>query len=372
LICDKNGHLFISDANNNVIRQIDLGTGIITTTAGSGAFGFMVDGGAAGNANFSYPAGLAVDNLGNLFIADESNSRVRRVIFRPTGFGPRIGSSSTAISAGESVTLTVKNTVLSFGFAPTGTATFLNGTTSLGTATFAPVDGEPGVYAATLSTDVLPAGTASITGRYDGDMHYASVTTPAIQITVSGPAPSYTLSAAPSSLTIKQGSSGSITFSVTPKNGFNQAVSFSCDPATLPQGVSCSFNPASVAPNGSAAVTSVLTVQTAGGGSASLEIQSSPLSRWWLPAGGSTLALLLFWLPVSRRKTWQTWMGVLLLVVCIGGLTGCSAIEKAINGDDSGGNATPPGTYSISVNAGAGTGSTALLQPLTVSITVTQ
>jgi hypothetical protein len=272
--------------------------------------------------------------------------------------------------AGDSVTLIATYNGLSFGYAPTGSVTFLNGATSLGTAKLAADDS--GNYIATLNTSAIPAGAASITARYDGDAHYASVTSAAVMLTVAAPAPSYTIAASPTSLTIKQGSSDTVTFTITPKNGFNQQISFSCGSATLPQGVTCSFSPASVTPSGSAAVTSVLTIQTTGAKSASLNLEIRPLPRWWVPAGGSTLALLLFSLPRSRRKTWQTWMGIVLVVLCIGGATGCSAIEKAINGDGSNTNATPAGTYSINVTASAGSGSTAVSQPLTVAVTVTQ
>jgi sugar lactone lactonase YvrE len=76
---DTNGNLFIADSQNGRIRRVDASTGIITTVAGNGGFGFDGDGGPAAAATLNHPAGIAVDTNGNLFIADAYNNRVRRV-----------------------------------------------------------------------------------------------------------------------------------------------------------------------------------------------------------------------------------------------------------------------------------------------------
>jgi len=82
---DAFGNLFIADASNNGIRKV--GTdGIITTVAGNGTRGYTGDGGPATNAELSYPTGVAVDASGNLFIADSSNNRIRKLVFP----GPRL------------------------------------------------------------------------------------------------------------------------------------------------------------------------------------------------------------------------------------------------------------------------------------------
>jgi sugar lactone lactonase YvrE len=76
---DSWGNLFITDTYNNVVRKVDQVTGIITTVAGNGAPGFSGDGGPAFDAQLSEPTSVAVDSEGNLFIADMSNSVVRKV-----------------------------------------------------------------------------------------------------------------------------------------------------------------------------------------------------------------------------------------------------------------------------------------------------
>jgi len=75
---DAVGNLYIADEENSRIRKVDT-NGIITTVAGNGANGYSGDGVAATNASLRYPRGVAVDAAGNLFIADNANQRIRKV-----------------------------------------------------------------------------------------------------------------------------------------------------------------------------------------------------------------------------------------------------------------------------------------------------
>ena len=79
---DGAGNLYIADTLNGRIRRVDR-HGIITTIAGRGVPGFSGDGGPARRASLDYPTGLAVDAVGNLFIADTHNHRIRQV--NPSG-----------------------------------------------------------------------------------------------------------------------------------------------------------------------------------------------------------------------------------------------------------------------------------------------
>ncbi|MEW6731972.1 MAG: Ig-like domain-containing protein [Acidobacteriota bacterium] len=76
---DSTGKLFIADSRNNRIRRVDLNTGVITTVAGNGIGGFDGDGDLAISASLNKPTAVAIDNAGNLFIADTGNNRIRRV-----------------------------------------------------------------------------------------------------------------------------------------------------------------------------------------------------------------------------------------------------------------------------------------------------
>ena len=75
---DAAGNLFIADRDNHRIRKVD-SAGVITTVAGTGESGFSGDGGQAVNAQLGEPDSVAVDGAGNLFIADTLNHRVRKV-----------------------------------------------------------------------------------------------------------------------------------------------------------------------------------------------------------------------------------------------------------------------------------------------------
>ena len=79
LALDPSGNLYIADTKNHVIRKVDLSTGLISTYAGTAAPGYSGDGGLALAAQLNGPWGLATDPLGNLFVADLNNNRVRRV-----------------------------------------------------------------------------------------------------------------------------------------------------------------------------------------------------------------------------------------------------------------------------------------------------
>ena len=78
LALDAAGNLYIADYFNHRIRRVDT-RGIITTVAGNGAFGYDGDGGPATSARLYTPEDVAVDADGNLYIADVSNHRIRRV-----------------------------------------------------------------------------------------------------------------------------------------------------------------------------------------------------------------------------------------------------------------------------------------------------
>ena len=74
---DSAGNLYIADTNNHSIRKVS--NGVMTTVAGNGTHGFSGDNGPATSAQLYYPSGVAVDSAGNLYIADTSNSRIRKV-----------------------------------------------------------------------------------------------------------------------------------------------------------------------------------------------------------------------------------------------------------------------------------------------------
>ena len=78
IVIDATGNLYIADYDNMRIRKVNT-SGIITTFAGTGTTGYSGDGGEATNANLSYPSVLDLDSMGNLYIADSENERIRKI-----------------------------------------------------------------------------------------------------------------------------------------------------------------------------------------------------------------------------------------------------------------------------------------------------
>jgi gliding motility-associated-like protein len=79
LAIDGSGNIYIADSYNHRIRKIMVATGIINSIAGTGTQGYSGDGGPAISAQFNYPYGIALDGFGNIFVADESNNRIRKI-----------------------------------------------------------------------------------------------------------------------------------------------------------------------------------------------------------------------------------------------------------------------------------------------------
>ena len=73
------GNLYFADTNNNVVRRINLATGVIGAVVGTGAEGYRGDGGPATQAELNRPFGVAFDAKGDLYVSDTFNSRIRKV-----------------------------------------------------------------------------------------------------------------------------------------------------------------------------------------------------------------------------------------------------------------------------------------------------
>jgi large repetitive protein len=79
LVTDPAGNLYIADSENNVIRKVNGGTGVITTVAGNGTALFSGDGFSAALAGLYKPYSIYMDGAGNLFIADRLDLRIREI-----------------------------------------------------------------------------------------------------------------------------------------------------------------------------------------------------------------------------------------------------------------------------------------------------
>ncbi len=78
-VADKLGNIYIADNENQRVRKIDAVTGDITTVAGTGTAGNTGDGGQATNAELNTPVAVAIDDSGNLYICNRASCVVRKV-----------------------------------------------------------------------------------------------------------------------------------------------------------------------------------------------------------------------------------------------------------------------------------------------------
>ncbi len=109
LAADNAGNVYIGDWGNHAIRMMNT-AGNISTIAGNGIPGYGGDGGPALNARIHVPTGMAVDNFGNIYIADHASHVIRKINSagiistiagngRPAPFGSSMGEGGLAVTA---------------------------------------------------------------------------------------------------------------------------------------------------------------------------------------------------------------------------------------------------------------------------------
>jgi uncharacterized protein (TIGR03437 family) len=165
---DHAGNIYIADYANYRVRKVSA-TGIITTVAGTGRIGGTGDGGYPTNAQLQ-PSGIGLDNAGNLYISDTTDSRVRKITFGATPPGLSVGASSLYFSnttlhnqapPSQILTVSTAGPPLSFtaASATTSGGGWLNASTSNGTTP----------QSLTVSISVTnAAGQALAAGTYKG------------------------------------------------------------------------------------------------------------------------------------------------------------------------------------------------------------
>jgi len=104
IAADRFGNIFIADPQNNAVRKVNA-SGIISTVAGNGTAGYTGDSIAATTAELNAPFGVAADNSGNLFIADWNNFRVRKV--NASGTITTFAGTGTAGYSGDGMAATL-------------------------------------------------------------------------------------------------------------------------------------------------------------------------------------------------------------------------------------------------------------------------
>lgn len=277
-------------------------------------------------------------------------------------------SSANPSNVSQSVTFTATVTA-SGGGTPTGSVTFKDGSTTLGSA----VSLSSGV--ATLAISTLTVATHSITAVYGGDTDHSGSTSTALSQVVDQPFTVTATALSPSS-TISPGNSATSTITIASENGFSSAVSLACT-------VASSATPAPSSPPGCAVTTAVtpaanktatatLTISTTAATAAlirpAIERRSVPLYAVWLLFPAILLSAAGLG-STSRRKLRGKLLRSLLVFIALMGslfLAACGGGSSSSTGTG-GGSGTSAGAYTVTVTATA-TGVTA--QTTTVNVTV--
>jgi hypothetical protein len=250
-----------------------------------------------------------------------------------------VGSSLSAVIGGQAVTFTATVTT-SAGGAPTGTVTFLDGTTSLGTVAL------NGSAIASLNTTSLSVAAHAITARYDGDVNSATSTSAAVNETVNIAG----FATPPTNLVVTAGQTLPISLTLFAAPGSNLLFMMSC--SGLPIGATCSFGNNLVVPGAPPTGTTVQVNFSTSRGSSAVPIQywrRSPFGALELSA-----AMLLFLIagmvgfqPAARRR--------LALSMCLA-IVALSLTMIGCNASGTNSPATPTGAATFTVT---GTSSTA-------------
>jgi subtilase family serine protease len=256
--------------------------------------------------------------------------------------------SATDINAAQTLTVTITAAGTTGFGTPTGSVTLAGGgytstatALSSGTATITVPAGALAVATDTLTATYTPDSTSS--PIYNSSNGTANVTV--------APAPGFAPgSGGTSSISLAAGATtgNTGTISVVGNNGYSGSVSLTCAVTTSVSNVSdmptCSLSPASITISGATASTSTLTIDTTAPGSAANE-----KPNFFGPAaGGTALALVMFFFAPRRRRNWLAMVALLVLTLTMG-LTACGKKGNSNMG-------TTPGAYTVTVT---GTGTSA-------------
>ena len=334
-------------------------TGSVTFSADGNVLGVKpLD--ATGSASLSLSSlsvgthALTVSYAGDVNDAGSVSSSLSEQV-NPIASTTTIGTA-TSTQSNQNVVLVATVTGAS-GPAPTGTVTFMSGSTLLGSAQ---VDSS-GV--ASLTPDVN-SGTMSVVAQYSGDSVHSPSSSPALSVTSGGVGFNMTMNPPSVTLASSQNVAVAVTFQST--NGFADKIGLGC--ASLPAMMSCQFssNSVTLAANGSQTVQ--LTIDTNapldGGTQASLNkgggSTNGPYMAGLLLPASAALGLLL-WSGRRKHKALFTLMLLVLLGGTVLGLNGCAGISM---------NSLAPGSYSVQIT---GTGvNSAVTRSVNLSVQVTK
>jgi hypothetical protein len=255
-------------------------------------------------------------------------------------------ASPATAPSGQAITLTATVAPTSGSSSPSGTVTFQDGSTAIGSAPLATGKG-------VITVSTLSVGSHSITAAYSGDAANLSSNSNPVTVTITAPTtPSptppadYSLTLSSSTLTMSQGTPGSLMVTVAPENGFTASVSFAC--SGLPSGWACSFAPTTL--SGGASQSTKMTVG-ATNSSAWMPLRSSMLLAFISP-------IALFFVRFRGSRLSKSRLILLAALTVL--LAGCGVSLKNTS--------QAPSTYNVTVTA-SGTSAPTHTQQFVLTIT---
>ncbi len=280
----------------------------------------------------------------------------------PTGI--TVTPSATSIVA--NVVLTVTGSVTGAGPSPSGAVTLSGGGyTSSGTLS-------GGNYSITIPANSLSVGSDPVTVTYGGDGNYLTVSNSATVTVTAAPPATYSLSSGATTAVAPGGTASSI-IAVNSTTGYTGTVTMTCTlnsggPANQSGDAPACSIPSTAVPAGGKATATVTTTAATTGALVRPDFRRNGLSLAGLGVAGLALLFLLR-LPASRRS-WQSLLGVLTLLLALGSLAACGG-GGGSGGGGGGGTSNPgttAGTYTFTVT---GTGNPAVTPAPSATFTVT-
>jgi hypothetical protein len=250
-----------------------------------------------------------------------------------------LSATTTTVTTSQSpanwgVAVTFTATVATAGAnPPTGTVTFNDGTTALGTGTLSTVSGS---QVATFTTSTLAPGSHSITAVYGGDANNAPSTSAILtQIIV---APTFSLSTPTAPGTVLSGQSTTSTFTVTPTGGpttFTDDVTFACN-GLLDATVRCSFNTGQADPTkiaaGSGATPVIVTIATTGPNQNTADSRRRRADNRspWLPLALPLAGIVMVGFAGRKISKYSAIAGLCVSLVFLGLLVACGGSNPPV------------------------------------------
>ncbi len=341
----------LAKSNPSAFHDITTGNNIVSCTPGTPA-GYPASQQCPASGKFGYTAGTGYDSVTGLGSVDAYNLA--------TGWSSSAAPTTTVLTIspaspvnfGTIVTLTATVKPAPTVTNPPQTVTFTDaviGTLGSGTLNSAGV--------ATFVSSTLAAGSYSIVATYGGDTNFLGSTSAAVPYNVQD----FKIAANPTTVAISgPGQNAMATLTITPLGGFNQTLTYSCDPTTLPSEASCTFAVGS-------ATSEIVTITTT---PPSARLGKDPFGR----RRGLFYALLLpgmLGLVVAAGNRKRRLRGVRLLsliaVIAVSTLSlpACGGGSSAPPTNPG----TPPGTTSVKIIATTG-GTSPLTHPVIITLTV--